>query len=33
MEKKMDSLLILLKKEKNLTLIVGEQVGWSLVSE
>ena len=32
-KKKMDSLLILLKKRKNLTLIVGEQVGWSLVSE
>ena len=31
--KKMYSLLILLKKRKNITIIVGEQVGWSLVSE
>ena len=30
---KMQSLISLLKKRKNLTLIVGEQVGWSLVSE
>ena len=30
---KVDALLVLLKKRKNLTLIVGEQVGWSLVSE
>ena len=29
----MNSLIILLKKRKNITLIVGEQVGWSLVSE
>ena len=29
----MDSLISLLKKRRNLTLIVGEQVGWSLVSE
>tara|TARA_A100001035_G_C27478397_1_gene362081 strand:- start:45 stop:605 length:561 start_codon:yes stop_codon:yes gene_type:complete len=31
--KKMDSLIILLKKRKSVTFIVGEQVGWSLVSE
>jgi len=30
---KMNLLIILLKKRKSLTLIVGEQVGWSLVSE
>ena len=30
---KMVSLITLLKKRKNLTFIVGEQVGWSLVSE
>ena len=30
---KMQSLISLLKIRKNLTLIVGEQVGWSLVSE
>ncbi len=29
----MDSLIGLLKKRKNITFIVGEQVGWSLVSE
>ena len=31
--KKMDSLIILLLKRKSITFIVGEQVGWSLVSE
>jgi len=31
--KKMDSLISLLKKRKSVTFIVGEQVGWSLVSE
>ena len=31
--KKMHSLIGLLKKRKNITFIVGEQVGWSLVSE
>ncbi|MCR8540260.1 MAG: bifunctional adenosylcobinamide kinase/adenosylcobinamide-phosphate guanylyltransferase [Prochlorococcus marinus CUG1439] len=30
---KMQSLIILLKKRKSITFIVGEQVGWSLVSE
>ena len=30
---KMYSLISLLKKRKNTTIIVGEQVGWSLVSE
>ena len=30
---KMYSLISLLKKRRNLTFIVGEQVGWSLVSE
>ena len=30
---KMDSLICLLMKRRNLTIIVGEQVGWSLVSE
>ena len=30
---KMQSLISLLKKRKSLTFIVGEQVGWSLVSE
>ena len=30
---KMNSLISFLKKRKSLTLIVGEQVGWSLVSE
>ena len=30
---KLDSLIDYLKKRKSLTLIVGEQVGWSLVSE
>ena len=30
---KMHSLIGLLKKRKNITFIVGEQVGWSLVSE
>ena len=30
---KMHSLICLLKKRKTLTFIVGEQVGWSLVSE
>ena len=30
---KMNSLISLLKKRKNLTFIVGEQVGWGLVSE
>ncbi len=30
---KMHSLIILLKKRKSITFIVGEQVGWSLVSE
>ena len=30
---KMSSLIDLLKKRKNITFIVGEQVGWSLVSE
>ena len=29
----LQSLINLLKKRKNLTIIVGEQVGWSLVSE
>ena len=29
----MSSLIDLLKKRKNITFIVGEQVGWSLVSE
>ena len=29
----MDSLIVLLKKRKSITFIVGEQVGWSLVSE
>ena len=31
--KKMNSLIVLLKKRRNITFIVGEQVGWSLVSE
>ena len=31
--KNMNSLIGLLKKRENITLIVGEQVGWSLVSE
>ena len=31
--KKMNSLISLLKKRKKITYIVGEQVGWSLVSE
>ncbi len=31
--KKMNSLLSLLMKRKSITIIVGEQVGWSLVSE
>ena len=30
---KIDSLINLLQQRKTLTLIVGEQVGWSLVSE
>ena len=30
---KMHSLIVLLMKRKNITFIVGEQVGWSLVSE
>ena len=30
---KMESLIALLKKRKSITFIVGEQVGWSLVSE
>ncbi len=30
---KMQSLIRLLKKRRNITIIVGEQVGWSLVSE
>ena len=30
---KMNSLIALLKKRKSKTFIVGEQVGWSLVSE
>ncbi len=30
---KVDSLISLLKKRKSVTFIVGEQVGWSLVSE
>ena len=30
---KMNSLISLLMKRKNMTIIVGEQVGWSLVSE
>ena len=30
---KMYSLIVLLKKRKSITFIVGEQVGWSLVSE
>ena len=29
----MNSLIVLLKKRKSITFIVGEQVGWSLVSE
>ena len=29
----MDSLIFLLKQRRSLTFIVGEQVGWSLVSE
>ena len=32
-EKKVNSLMTLLRKRKSITLIVGEQVGWSLVSE
>jgi len=31
--KKMNSLISLLMKRKSITIIVGEQVGWSLVSE
>ena len=31
--KKMNSLIVLLYKRKSITFIVGEQVGWSLVSE
>ena len=31
--KNMNALISLLKKRKNITFIVGEQVGWSLVSE
>ncbi len=31
--KRVHSLIILLKERKSLTIIVGEQVGWSLVSE
>ena len=31
--KRMNLLIILLKQRKNITIIVGEQVGWSLVSE
>ena len=31
--KNMNTLISLLKKRKNITFIVGEQVGWSLVSE
>ncbi len=31
--KKMNSLITLLKRRKKTTIIVGEQVGWSLVSE
>ena len=31
--KKLNSLIDYLKKRKSLTVIVGEQVGWSLVSE
>ena len=31
--KKVSSLITLLKRRKNTTIIVGEQVGWSLVSE
>ena len=31
--KKMSLLITLLKKRKNTIIIVGEQVGWSLVSE
>ena len=30
---RMNSLIVLLKKRKSVTIIVGEQVGWSLVSE
>ncbi len=30
---KLNSLIVILKKRKSLTFIVGEQVGWSLVSE
>ena len=30
---KMHSLIVLLKKRRSITFIVGEQVGWSLVSE
>ena len=30
---KMNSLIVLLKKRRSITFIVGEQVGWSLVSE
>ena len=30
---KMDSLIVLLKKRRSITFIIGEQVGWSLVSE
>ena len=30
---KMNSLISLLMKRKSITIIVGEQVGWSLVSE
>ena len=30
---KMDSLIVMLKKRRTITFIVGEQVGWSLVSE
>ena len=32
-QNKMDSLILKLQNRKSLTLIVGEQVGWSLVSE
>ena len=32
-QKIMNSLISLLIKEKSITIIVGEQVGWSLVSE
>ena len=31
--KRMNSLIVLLNKRKSITIIVGEQVGWSLVSE